>query len=136
MTTVSQLVIGVFLSALVAGLGYWRGALSASGVLGAVLIGTIIFGFGGLVWGLVLIVFVIGSGFLSRYRRAEKQQLEWRFDKGACRDLVHTLANGGWGALLSLAVGVLGKDSSWYPYLAVAYFGAIASVNADTRATE
>lgn len=39
------------LSMTISGLAYWRGSLSRSGVLGAVVVGTLTFGFGGWLWG-------------------------------------------------------------------------------------
>jgi len=39
-------------------------------------------------------------------------------------------------ALLALAVGLVGHDSTLYPTLTLAYFGALAAATADTWATE
>lgn len=133
---VGQLLLGLALSAVIGGLGTWRGALSASGVLGAVITGTLIFGLGGMVWGLVLIAFFVSASALSHYRSAQKAHLAEKFEKGHRRDLGQTLANGGWGALLALAVAFVGRESAWYPCLALGYFGAMAAVNSDTWATE
>lgn len=124
------------MSAAIGGLGYWRGALSASGVLGALIAGTVIFGLGGVVWGLVLVVFFVSSSALSHYRAAQKAVLAEKFEKGHRRDLWQTLANGGWGTLLALTAALVGRESGCYPLLALGYFGAIAAVNADTWATE
>ena len=87
-----RLALGVILSGLIAGLGYRKHALAASGVLGAMLIGTIIFGLGGWVWGMVLITFFVLSSGLSAYKKAVKQTLAEKFEKGARRDLGQTLA--------------------------------------------
>ena len=46
-----QLILGLFLSALIGGLAYRRGSLSAGGWLGAVATGTLTFGLGGLACG-------------------------------------------------------------------------------------
>ncbi|HQJ10937.1 MAG TPA: DUF92 domain-containing protein [Anaerolineae bacterium] len=126
-----QLTLGVILSGLIAGLGYRKHALAASGVLGAMLIGTIIFGLGGWVWGMVLITFFVLSSGLSAYKKAVKQTLAEKFEKGARRDLGQTLANGGLSALIALAA-LLWRS----PTLFAAYLGAMATVNADTWATE
>ena len=133
---VTRLLLGLVISAIIGGLGYWRGALSASGLLGAMITGTLIFGLGGIVWGLVLIAFFASASALSLYRGAQKAHLAEKFDKGLQRDLGQTLANAGWGSLLALIVSFVGRESGWYPFLAVAYFGAMAAVNSDTWATE
>jgi len=126
-----QLVAGLCLSALIAGLAYRKEALSPSGVLGALLVGTIIFGFGGWVWGLLLIAFFVSSSILSRYRRSIKETLADKFSKGSRRDLGQTLANGGLGALLALA-SFIWPHPLWLP----AFLGVMGTVNADTWATE
>jgi uncharacterized membrane protein len=45
-------------------------------------VGTLIFGYGGWVWGLVLITFFILSSALSYYKGAAKKELSEKFEKG------------------------------------------------------
>ncbi len=126
-----RLILGLILSAAIGWAGYKKQSLSPGGVAGAIIVGTLIFGFGGWVWGLLLIAFFVSSSLLSRYRQAEKEPLAEKFDKGHRRDLGQTLANGGWGAVLAVAYAL------WpHPALFVAFVGAMATVNADTWATE
>ncbi len=123
--------VGLAISVLIGTLAYWRKSLSKSGVLGAILIGTTIWGAGGWTWGVLLIVFFVLSSALSHFKAAAKSTVAEKFDKGGQRDLGQTLANGGVGALL--AVASLGwPDPRWL----VAFVGAMATVNADTWATE
>lgn len=143
MELLSRLVIGLLLSAAIGLLAYRRNSLAPSGVAGAVLVGTLIFGFGGWTWGLVLISFFVSSSLLSHYRQADKMALAEKFAKGERRDLGQVLANGGAGALLALAVyflldlqGQARAGNPLYIYLTLAFFGAMAAVNADTWATE
>ncbi|MGD8398572.1 MAG: DUF92 domain-containing protein [Anaerolineae bacterium] len=130
-TTIVQLLVGVVLSALMGVLGYWRGALSVSGVAGAVFVGTLIFGLGGWEWGLLLIAFFVSSSWLSHYRRGDKAAAAAAFAKGGRRDLGQVLANGGVGAALAV-VNARFPD----PLLFAAFVGTMAAVNADTWATE
>ena len=123
--------IGLVLSLLIGGLGYRSNALAPSGVIGAVVVGTLIFGGGGWVWGVLLILFFVSSSLLSRYRERDKLVLSEKFAKLGRRDLGQALANGGWGALLALAYA-LQPDPLLFP----AFVGAMATVNADTWATE
>jgi len=132
----SRLIVGFALSLAIGGLAYWRRSLSATGALGAVVIGTTIFGFGGWVRGLLLIAFFISSSLLSHYHDRRKADLAEKFAKGNRRDLGQTLANGGMAALLALAIGLTGVRSGFYGVLALAFYGALATVNADTWATE
>ncbi len=125
--------LGFVLSVLIALLAYRRGALAPSGALGAVVVGTGIFGFGGWVWGLLLIAFFVLSSLLSRYRAGEKAGLAAdKFEKGHARDLWQALANGGAGVLIAAAYALWRPDA----HLLAAFVGAMASVNADTWATE
>jgi uncharacterized protein (TIGR00297 family) len=126
-----QLLLGLVLSALVGGLGYWRRSLTASGVLGAILVGTLIFGFGGWIWGLLLITFFVSSSLLSHYRRSDKEEFSEKFAKGSRRDLGQALANGGLGAVLAIAFFRYPE-----PLLFATYVGVMSTVNADTWATE
>jgi uncharacterized protein (TIGR00297 family) len=126
-----QLGIGLVVSAAIGAGGYAKGALARSGVVGAMLVGTAIFGFGGWVWGMVLITFFVLSSVLSTYKASLKETLSEKFAKGSRRDLGQTLANGGLGSLIALLAW-----SAQAPTLLAAFVGAMATVNADTWATE
>ena len=137
-----ELIGGLALSLAISVLGYRRGALSASGVVGALVTGTLIFGLGGWEWGVLLIVFFISSSVLSFYRSRDKQSLAEKFAKGHRRDLGQALANGGLAALLAVCSRLFPPSAGevaggagtglWF----VACAGAMAAVNADTWATE
>ena len=128
---VPWLLLGLLLSAGMAVLGHWRRALSTSGAVGAVLVGTLIFGLGGWEWGLLLITFFVSSSWLSHFRKADKGQVAEKFAKGSRRDLGQVLANGGLGAILAV---VFARYPD--PLLFAAFIGVMATVNADTWATE
>jgi uncharacterized protein (TIGR00297 family) len=127
----ARLALGLGLSGLVGAIAYGRKSLARSGVLGAVLVGTTIFLGGGWVWGLLLITFFVLSSLLSHYKRAAKEHLAVKFDKGEQRDLGQALANGGVGLLIALLYLAYARPVLW-----AAFVGAVAAVNADTWATE
>ncbi|MBN1658927.1 MAG: DUF92 domain-containing protein [Anaerolineae bacterium] len=129
--SIVHLVVGVVASGLIGVLGYRRGALSVTGVVGAILVGTLIFGLGGWIWGLLLVVFFVSSSWLSHYREADKTEATVVFAKGGRRDLGQALANGGAGAVLAV-VFACRPD----PLIFAAFLGVMATVNADTWATE
>ncbi len=116
---------------MIAALALWRGSLSSSGALGAILVGTAIFAGGGVIWGVLLVAFFVTSSAWSHYKARAKEPLAEKFQKGHRRDFGQVLANGGWGALLALAFAVYP-----HPVLIIAFAGAMATVNADTWATE
>ncbi len=131
MEYLDNLLTGLILSGVISALAYRRGSLAPSGVTGAVLVGTLIFGFGGWVWGLILITFFVLSSLLSHYKEGQKEHVAIQFAKGGRRDLGQTLANGGLGALIALAYPVYPE-----PALLFAFLGAMAAVSADTWGTE
>lgn len=128
---IQRLALGFVLSLLIGWVGYWRGSLSRSGVIGAMLVGTAMFGFGGLSWGVLLMAFFVSSSLLSKFRHHHKDALADRFSKGSQRDIGQALANGGAGALLAVAHALAPE-----PAILAAFVGAMATVNADTWATE
>lgn len=129
---IQQLLIGLVLSVLVAGLAYWRGSLSPSGAAAALIVGTLTFGLGGLAWGVLLVFFFITSSLLSHFKEAHKQATaEEKFAKGHRRDAGQVLANGGLGALLAL-LHTLTPNEVWFAL----FVGIMATVTADTWATE
>ncbi|MCK4316066.1 MAG: DUF92 domain-containing protein [Anaerolineae bacterium] len=132
-----ELAGGLALSLVIGVTGYRGGALSGSGVVGALITGTLIFGLGGWEWGVILVAFFVSSSVLSFYHARDKQELAEKFAKGHRRDLGQALANGGLAALLALLSKLLplpegGREGVWF----VACAGAMAAVNADTWATE
>lgn len=129
MDLIGRLVIGLVASGGVAVLARRRHWLSASGAAGAVGVGTLVVGGGGLTWGILLVVFFVLSSLLSRQRRDRAPAIAPA--KGATRDLGQVLANGIVVALLATLAVV------WpAPWLAVAALGALAAVTADTWASE
>ncbi len=133
--SILQLVLGFILAALIASIGWKMQALNRSGALGATLIGGFVFGFGGLTWAALLVAFFLTSSLFSRLGSAQKQSAGV-IAKSGPRDFRQTMANGGVALLMALAVGFVGHQSLWYPYLTLAYFGSLAAATADTWATE
>ena len=131
--------IGIVLSLGIGLLAYRRGSLDKSGVVGAVLTGTAIFGFGGFVPGLLLVAFFISSTVLSHYKARVKEKFSEKFQKGSRRDLGQALANGGWAAVIAVGIGMSQwnqEDMHLQLLLFAAFLGAMATVTADTWATE
>ena len=118
-------------SLLIALLAYQRAALSRSGVFGAVIVGTGIIGLGGWRWGVVLATFFVSSSLLSRFKEDQKRAATEKFAKGHRRDWWQTMANGG-GALVVAVISAILPGQIW-PAI---FIGLLATVNADTWATE
>ncbi|MFY0568544.1 DUF92 domain-containing protein [Archangium lansingense] len=118
--------------ALAIGVVSWaRGSLSPSGVLGAILVGTPVFGLAGPVGTAALLGFFVSSSALSKTFRARKASVEEEYAKTGTRDLGQALANGGVAALAAVLLAVTG-DARY----SLAMLGALVAANADTWATE
>lgn len=126
-----QTFIGLAFSSSIGIIAYRRQSLTLSGAWGAAITGALIFGLGGWVWGMLLITFFVLSTLLSKYKETFKERLAEKFAKGSRRDLGQVLANDGAGVILALAYPILPD-----PILLFAFSGAMATVNADTWATE
>ncbi len=131
-TQLFQIFLSAFFSGFVAWLAKKRGSLTTSGAWGALIVGTAIFGFGGWRWGLLLAIFFLTSSALSHFKEDEKAAVAAeKFDKGHARDWGQVMANGGLASIIAIA-SALAPHPSWWLF----FIGVIATVNADTWATE
>jgi uncharacterized protein (TIGR00297 family) len=127
-----QILIGVGFAALIS-LAAWRlGALASSGAWAATVMGSVIFGLGGLQWAALLLTFFITSSALSKMFKQRKKEVNIKYAKGSRRDWGQVFANGGVGMFV-IFLHLLTPQVLW-PWLAFA--GAFATANADTWATE
>jgi uncharacterized protein (TIGR00297 family) len=127
-----QLVLGFLLAALIAFAAYQANSLSKSGMWGALLEGTIIFGLGGWRWAVLLLAFFVSSSTLTRLFGNKKVSLYEKFEKGGSRDIGQVLANGGIASIFT-GLHFIFPTASW---TWVAFAASLAAVNADTWATE
>jgi uncharacterized protein (TIGR00297 family) len=127
----APLAVGFALASLVAGAGYLARALTAGGAMGAVVVGTAVFGLGGAAWGVLLVLFFASSSLLTRWGAGAKAGAAAEFEKGGRRDLGQVLANGGIPTALAL-LAALRPGFDVFPLLV----GALAVATADTWATE
>jgi len=128
-----QWTAGIAGSALIAWAAWRKRALSTSGAWSAMVMGAVYFALGGPLWYGTLLIFFGTSVFWSRWKRhvRAKQEAERHYAKTGRRDAGQVWANGGIGLALCAAHAVWPE-----PALAAAFVGVMASVNADTWATE
>ncbi len=127
-----QLLLGFLLAGIIAYIAYRAHSLSQNGAYASALVGTIIFGLGGLSWAILLLVFFITSTALTHAFKKRKQGLNEKFSKGGQRDTGQVFGNGG-AATLFAALHFFFPNALW-PWLG--FSAALAAVNADTWATE
>jgi uncharacterized protein (TIGR00297 family) len=126
-----QLSIGFGLGLGIALLAHAAGSLSKTGAIAATLVGGITFGVGGVIPGVLLILFFVSSSMLSRVGKAQKHGLHSAFAKGGRRDHGQVLANSLIATALAFLYGFSG-DGLWL----VGAAGALAASNGDTWSTE
>jgi uncharacterized protein (TIGR00297 family) len=122
---------GSALAAAISAASYATRSLSLGGALGAFAVGTAVFGLGGPLWGILLVVFFVTSSALSAWQRGAKEAAAPELERGSRRDLTQVAANGTVPAILAiLQAAYPGVD------LLPAFVGAVAAITADTWATE
>lgn len=127
-----QILLGFILAILIAFLAHRAHSLDRSGAIAATVVGTVIFGVGGLSWAVLLLTFFITSSALSRAFKKRKAGLNEKFSKGHERDAGQVFGNGGIATLFAALHGLY-PEAAW-PWIGFA--AALAAVNADTWATE
>ena len=105
--------------------------LNNSGATATFLLGTTIFGIGGVEWTVPLLTFYLLSSVLSKLGKKRKAKFDLVFEKGSQRDAGQVYANGGMAWIL-MVIFSLNND----PAIFFAYLGTLAAVQADTWATE
>src|SRR5215207_8728207 len=127
-----QILYGFVLATIMAYLAYRAHSLDKSGAFAATVVGTIIFGVGGLPWSILLLIFFITSSGLSRAFRKRKAGLSEKFSKGHQRDAGQVFGNGGLATVFAALHAVYpGSVLPW-----IGFAASLAAVNADTWATE
>lgn len=127
-----QLLYGFLLAIIIAYLAYRAHSLNVSGAVAATIVGTIVFGFGGFNWAILLMIFFITSSGLSRMFKQRKQGLAEKFSKGHERDAGQVFGNGGLATAFVLVHALYPESTIGW----VGFAAALAAVNADTWATE
>lgn len=123
--------IGLSGSLSIAAAAYARRSLSASGAAAAVAVGTVLYAVGDAYWFILMILFFVTSTLLTNWKKKRKAAAEAAYEKTGRRDWGQVAANGGIGVLLCVGHAV------WpHPGWLFAYAGVMASVTADTWATE
>ena len=126
-----QLIFGQLLSLAICLLSYYFKFLKVSGAVVSFLLGSIIFGFGGIEASIPILTFFISSSLLSKAGKNKKKSLEISYEKSGIRDYGQVLANGIIPGVIVLLMTVL-KENNMF----IAYISAVSIAMADTWATE
>jgi uncharacterized protein (TIGR00297 family) len=105
--------------------------LNNSGATATFLLGSTIFGIGGLTWTVPLLTFYLLSSVLSKLGKKRKAKFDLVFEKGSQRDAGQVYANGGIAWILMIIFSLTNDPAVFFAYL-----GTLAAVQADTWATE
>ena len=122
---------GIILGGGAALLSYRLRLLTGSGAVAMFALAVPIFGYGGWMWTVPIVVFFVFSNLLSKVGKAQKQQFHLVFEKSDQRDAWQVMANGGVAGVVAVYYAVSG-DGATFPI----YCTALAAASADTWATE
>ncbi|WP_027634486.1 DUF92 domain-containing protein [Clostridium hydrogeniformans] len=125
-----ETLIGCIISIVIAGLAFSKKSLNLSGFIGAVILGSLIYTFGGASFYSIMMVFFISSSLLTKIKKENKLEDNYEKDKKG-RNYIQVLANGGIGLILSY---MFYKTNNNIYYLI--YCISFATANADTWASE
>ena len=130
-TSALPLILGAILAAILAIISYRMRALTVSGMFGAFVVGTFVFGFGGWLYAIPLLFFFITSSLLSKIKNDIKLNSMDFLVKAAPRDIYQVFANGGMAILVMCWQLFTDRQELYFLYLA-----SIAVASADTWGTE
>ena len=127
----NRLLGALVLALLIATISYKFRAVSISGAIGMMIMGTIVFGFGGPIFSIPLLFFFVSSSILSAIKNSAKKNSLKVLDKTGPRDIWQVCANGG-VATVCVIISFFTGDIRWFfPYLA-----SLCEASSDTWATE
>ena len=126
-----QFYIGLVLAMGMAFVSYKLHFLNASGSVSTFILAALVFGIGGWIWTIPILLFFILSSLLSKMGKKTKHQFSLMFEKSSCRDAGQVMANGGIAGSM-----VIGSVLLPHPFWFLGYLSALAAVTADTWATE
>ncbi len=132
------------LLAIIISVSAWRlRLLTLSGMFAAGIMGTLVFGLGGLAWASLLVGFFVISSLLSRLARKRKAMLDEKYAKSSERDAWQVIANGGIATIILVVtfiqLDVIGCSDTCFAangWAFLAFAGSLAAATADTWATE
>lgn len=126
-----SLITGLILSAIIAIMSYRVKFLSRSGAGATFILGSVVFGLGGMMFTIPILTFFIISSLLSKVGKSNKQSYDSKFEKSGVRDYAQVIANGGLPGIIIIIQYFLPGNN-----LFIFYLTALAAANADTWATE
>jgi uncharacterized protein (TIGR00297 family) len=135
--TVAGVWVGAAAAAVVAYASVRFRALTPGGAVAAWVVGTVVFGVGGVPFTVPMLAFFVSSSALSRIRSERKRRASSAYAKTGARDAWQVLANGALPTALVVACAVTAPSAQpttrdWY----LMYLCSIALATADTWATE
>jgi uncharacterized protein (TIGR00297 family) len=110
---------------------FWRRSTDEGAAAVGAVLGTVVFVTAGPLLWLLFAAFVLSSTAFTRFRATEKERFAAIHEKGARRDMVQVLANGG----VAMAMAILLRITKEQQF-AFAFAASVASANADTWASE
>jgi len=127
----NQLILGIVLSLLLAIISGKLKYLSHSGAVATFLLGSVVFGLGGVPYAIPILAFFILSSLLSFFGKKGKTSVEKSYEKTSTRDYAQVIANGSVAGIIVVIAYFFPNPMNYVVFLSV-----VAASTADTWATE
>ncbi|TFF89289.1 MAG: DUF92 domain-containing protein [Promethearchaeota archaeon] len=116
---------------------YFLEVVDVSGLLAGLLVGLLVWIFGGWSWFLLILCFHLFAALLTKFKYKKKEKSGLAQEKGGARGWPNVVANGIVASLFSLFAGIIFLITTInYDFFFFGFVGAVAAMTADTSATE
>jgi len=123
--------IGILLSSSISIYAFKKRSLSKSGTLSAILLGSLLYLFGGFYFFALMISFFISSSLLTKFKKNKKEELEIMHEKTGNRDYTQVFSN----SFAAIVYAFLYYITSMHVFI-LAFATVFSATNSDTWASE
>ncbi|MFX1296416.1 MAG: TIGR00297 family protein [Promethearchaeota archaeon] len=117
-------------------LSYKIKIVSISGLVAGLIVGLLVWIFGGWSWFIIILSFHLSAAFFTKFKYKRKEREGLAQAKGGSRGWPNVMANGGFPTICATLEGLFVLLSFYGEILLFGFLGSVATMTADTIATE
>ncbi|MHA1649346.1 MAG: DUF92 domain-containing protein [Candidatus Helarchaeota archaeon] len=131
-----DVILGIIVVGAFGALSYAIKIVSVSGLLAGLVVGLTVWLFGGWSWFVLILLFHLSAAFFTKFKYKRKAKAGLAQEKGGAREWSNVMANGGFPAICAALEGLVVFLSLPGEIFLFGFIGAVATMCADTIATE